>query len=164
MAKTRNDPPEFDVREVFDYADGSLFWKQPGRGRKIGAAVGSLMLNGYITLNVKGRYFLVHRLIYLFHTNKWPELIDHIDCNKSNNRIENLREANKSENGLNTKELRKNNKSGFKGVYWSVSVNKWIAQYTSNRKTTYLGCFDEPVKAAKAIKEYLSTKENHVSP
>jgi hypothetical protein len=159
MAKTRNEPPSFDVREVFDYSDGNLLWKQPGRGRKIGAVVGSLMLNGYISLNVKGRYFYVHRLVYFFHTGRWPELIDHIDCNKSNNRIENLREVNKSQNGLNRKDLMPNNKSGFNGVYWSKAAKKWIAQSTLNRKTTYIGGFNEPVEAAKAIKEYLSTKE-----
>jgi hypothetical protein len=155
MAKTRTDPPSFDVKELFTYEDGKLFWKQPGKGRKVGAAVGSQMLNGYINISIKGRYFYVHRLIYLFHTNKWPDLIDHIDCNKSNNRIENLREANKSLNSLNRKELMPNNRSGFNGVYWSKAASKWIAQSTLNKKTTYIGCFDDPVEASKAIKNYL---------
>jgi hypothetical protein len=159
MPKARKDPPDFDVRELFDYKDGKLFWKQAGRGRTVGAWAGSLMMNGYMGLNVKGRYFLIHRLIYLFHTGKWPELIDHIDCNKINNRIENLREANKSENGFNVKELRKNNVSGFNGVYWDKRVCKWVAQCRVNLKTKKLGYFDDPVEAAELIKDYLKTKE-----
>lgn len=155
MAHARTDPPNFVVTEVFDYEDGQLLWKQPGRGRKVGRPVGDKMLNGYIRINVKGRFFYAHRLIYFFHTGKWPELIDHIDCNKANNRFENLREVTKSQNGLNTKELRLSNKSGFKGVYWSKRANKWIAQCTANRKTTYLGGFDNPVQAAAAIQSYL---------
>jgi hypothetical protein len=155
MVKARKDPPKFDVRELFDYKDGNLFWKQPGKGRTVGAKVGSLMLNGYISLNVKGRYFFVHRLIYLFHTGKWPELIDHIDCNKANNRIENLREVNKSENGFNVNELRKNNVSGFNGVYWDKRACKWVAQCRVNLKTKKLGYFDDPVEAAELIKDYL---------
>ena len=156
MAKTRTDPPSFDPKEMFSYKDGQLFWKQSGRGRKVGSAVGSRMISGYINLNIKGRYFYIHRLVYLFHTGRWPEVIDHIDCDRSNNKIENLREVSKSQNALNTKSLHPGNKSGFKGVYWSKVASKWVAQCTTNRKTIYLGCFDDPVEAAKKIKAYLT--------
>jgi hypothetical protein len=158
MAKTRLDLPDFDPSEMFSYRNGNLFWKSGGRGRTIGKKIGSLLPNGYVFVQIKGRYFMVHRLIYLMHHKTWPEYIDHIDCNKSNNKIENLREITKSLNALNVKVNKKNNSSGFNGVYWSNRSKKWIAQVSRNHKTKYIGGFDTPVKAAEEIQKYLSTK------
>jgi hypothetical protein len=152
MAKTRADLPPFDVKEVFDYRDGHLFWKHSSRGRSITKPVGTCLSTGYRSVVVGGRWFMVHRLVYLFHTNEWPEIIDHIDGNKLNNCIENLRSASKSLNGLNLHSLNAKNKSGFRGVYWNKRANKWIAQITVNRKTMYLGCYEDVLEAASAVK------------
>ncbi len=160
MAKT-GPKPDFDVKEMFDYKEGKLLWKHSKKGgRRSGSEVGyGAKEGGYKWVKIGERYFLIHRLVYFFHTNKWPDLIDHIDCDKRNNRIENLREATKSINGHNVKELRSNNRSGFKGVYWSQIAKKWAAQYTVNRKTIYIGVYDDPVDAAKAIKTYLKQNQ-----
>lgn len=159
MAKTRIDPPDFDVKEVFDYRDGCLFWKQPARGRTVGKQAGFDTGKGYLVVNVKGRYFYTHRLVYLWHTGKWPDLIDHIDCDRSNNKIENLREADKSTNAFNVKKLKQNNKSGFNGVYWNKALQMWSAQCSINGKIKYIGSFSDVVEAANAIKTYRKESE-----
>ena len=83
--------------------------------------------------------------------------IDHIDGNRLNNCIENLREATASQNGQN-KKLSKNNTSGIKGVYFT-KWNKWVAQLKINNKIIYLGSFDDIKLAEIAVKEARS--KNH---
>lgn len=73
---------------------------------------------------------------------KWPEKwIDHIDGNKQNNDVNNLREVNKTQNAWNSKEFI-NNKSGHKGVIWNKARQKWQAYITANKKTTHLGLYE----------------------
>jgi hypothetical protein len=74
---------------------------------------------------------------------------DHINGNRLDNRLINLRICNTPENQHNSK-LRKSNTSGYKGVSWHQQNKKWLAQITNNYKNTYLGCFDTPEKAAHA--------------
>ena len=71
-----------------------------------------------------------------------PKEIDHIDNNPSNNRIENLREATRSEQLCNTK-LRKDSTSGIKGVTWDKSRNKWIVSINKDKKTMFRGRFND---------------------
>lgn len=115
---------------------------------------------GYIQITLEGKSFLAHRLAWVYVNGYWPEnQIDHINCIKTDNRIENLREATNSENHMN-KPIQSNNKSGFKGVHYAVNNSKWVAyiqipkghkdigKRTTNR--IHLGSFltkDEAVKA-----------------
>jgi len=92
---------------------------------------------------------LVHRLIYLWHTGKMPVFIDHKDQNKTNNKIENLRPATKSQNNCNTK-LRKDNTSGFCGVYWHKVANAWSAEISVKRKKRRIGFYETKEDAAMA--------------
>lgn len=75
--------------------------------------------------------------------------VDHINRNKLDNRRENLRIATRSQNQHNTPP-RKNNKSGFKGVSWSNSNQKWLVNITSNSKMTHIGFFNTKEEAARA--------------
>jgi hypothetical protein len=76
-------------------------------------------------------------------------LVDHKNGNKLDNRKFNLRLANKSQNGANSK-MTTRNRSGFKGVYFHKSTSKWQAQIRHNCKFVYLGLFDAPEKAHAA--------------
>lgn len=78
--------------------------------------------------------------------------IDHIDCNKLNNRKSNLRFCVTAENSRNCK-VSKNNTSGYKGVSWSNSRKKWTADIMYNYKHIYLGEFPDKIEAAKAYNE-----------
>ena len=75
--------------------------------------------------------------------------VDHINGNKLDNRKENLRLATPQQNSSNIG-IRKNNKSGYKGVCWSKRDKKWIASIYKNNKKQYLGCFDDIVEAVRA--------------
>ena len=103
---------------------------------------------GYRTLRHNGRQYAVHHLVWALAYGKFPERLDHIDGNRLNNRLENLRECTAAQNSQNAK-LSKANKSGFKGVY-SQAGGRWYARIAANGKSHYLGLFDSAEDAAKA--------------
>ncbi|WPZ30789.1 HNH endonuclease [Sulfitobacter sp. OXR-159] len=103
-----------------------------------------------------GRIFmknhLAHRVIWAIVHDQWPDSeIDHIDRDRQNNRICNLRLATRSENAANQC-MRSNNRSGFKGVTWSKVAKKWTAEISFNNKRNYLGLFETKEEAALAYK------------
>jgi hypothetical protein len=141
------------VRELFDYQDGQLVWKKrTGPRSNPNQAAGSLMPQGYLRVKFDKKSHLVHRLVYLWHTGEMPVFIDHQDQNKTNNKIENLRPATKGQNNCNTK-LRKDNKSGFCGVYWHKVAGAWSAEISVNQKKQRIGFFDSSKKAAQAYND-----------
>jgi hypothetical protein len=150
-----------EVRHMLDYhpTTGHMYWANPRAGQiKRGARAGSIQ-NGYRRLHIGGRVYFAHRLIWLWVHGKWPEgEIDHANGDPDDNRISNLREANRSENTRNSR-LRKDNKSGFKGVTRHKRTGKWYASIRMNGKPKSLGYFDAPESAhaaycAAAAKHY----------
>ena len=81
-----------------------------------------------------------------------PTQIDHIDNDKTNNRIENLRDVTGNQNQQN-RPLNSNNKSGVKGVHWDSCNRKWKAQVRVNSTTKHIGMFTELADAAEAVKQ-----------
>lgn len=88
---------------------------------------------------------LMHRMVL---GAKAGEQVDHIDGNKLNNQLENLRLCSFSSNQANSK-IKSNNTSKYKGVTFDSSRNKWIAQIMINRKHKFLGRFNSPIDAAR---------------
>ena len=125
------------LRERFIYRDGSLYWRAPGKKRNLEKPVGTLSKDGYLhvnlTVNKKARSQLLHRLIYLYHHETLPKIIDHVDNNPLNNVIHNLRPATQSENCQNRKVSLKN-KSGKKGVSWCANTRRWVVQIYKNKR------------------------------
>lgn len=147
------------ARERFDYNDGNLVWKSNRGGTaRAGSLAGYMTDRGYIEVNLSGKKIKAHRLIYLLHYGYMPNEIDHADGNKSNNRIENLREATRSQNQHN-QTARKNNTSGVKGVVWNKAKQKWDAQITVNRKKLNLGRYDSLDAAMAAV--VIARNEHH---
>lgn len=103
----------------------------------------------YIICSIDKKYFYVHRLIYQLHHGKAPEIVDHINRNSLDNRIENLREASHSENLWNIG-LNKNNKSKYKGVHYCKTTNKFVAMIQINKKRKNLGLFKNAEEAYQA--------------
>ena len=99
-----------EAKELFTYSNGNLFWTKTGK------AAGSLKLNGYKLVKHQGVFTGAHRIIFFLHHGFFPEMVDHIDGNVSNNSIENLRAATRSQNGMNSKHYASNT-SGYKNVY-----------------------------------------------
>ena len=104
---------------------------------------------GYGYLSYKGKSILIHRVVYLLIRGVISDVdnpLDHINQNRLDNRIENLRLVTRSKNGANRK--LKPNKSGYRGVY--PSGDKWIAQISINGKVRALGRFRYKEEAALA--------------
>ena len=135
-------PTHEKVKQLFDYRDGNLYWKQrplsdfktsQGHGAFNATLVGKKacgqIIDKYEKIKLNKKYYLTHRLIYIWHFNDLTETheVDHIDNNPSNNDISNLRLANRKENISNTV-LSSKNKSGIKGVSFDSSRGKWMAQ------------------------------------
>ena len=146
------------VQHLFDYKDGELFWKNPTHPTmKQGDEAGSLNSKGYKKVNIEGKSYLTHRVIFLFHNGYLPEIVDHVDGDPLNNDIENLRGATKSQNQFNSK-MRKNNTSGHKGVKWHKATQKWYGTVRKNGKnynTTVTEDIQEAIMAVEKLREQL---------
>jgi hypothetical protein len=127
------------VKDLFEYRDGKLYGKIYVGARKLGNAAGSLNSKGYLNTKINGKLYLNHRIIFLMFNGYLPQYIDHIDNNRLNNRVENLRPATLSQNSCNTK-IAKNNTSGVKGVFWQKK--KWRVELTVKGKKKRFGCYD----------------------
>lgn len=131
------------LHELFEYKDGVLYWRVDMHPNKVaGNPVGSITKSGYLETKVYGAPYKVHRLIWSLHFDSNPEMIDHIDGNKTNNDIHNLRESTRSENGFNQK-LRKDSTSGIKGVTWNKQSRKWLVQCQVNKRKMYFGIYED---------------------
>lgn len=143
------------LKEMFDYDPAGYLVNRYDRGvSKKGKVPGRFRKNGYFAVFVDGKEVAAHKLIWIFHTGKHPTYdLDHINNNRADNRIENLREATRSENMQNEKKARSTNKSGFLGV--SKNNGRWRAQIELNYQRTHIGYFDTPEEAYAA---YLAKK------
>ena len=130
------------VLSAFDYQDGNLI-RRTGRVNEIGQVAGCIHKGtGYIHVKIKAKAFKAHRLVFLYHHGYLPECVDHIDGDKTNNKIENLRAATKEENCRNQK-IRSTNKSGYKGVKWVEHCKKWQVEVCKNYKQLRFGMYED---------------------
>jgi hypothetical protein len=122
------------VKRLFDYKEGNLYWKAfKSPNATAGSLAGHVRKDGYCRISIDGKSYLAHRLIWLWHGRELPEKteIDHIDRNKSNNNIDNLRLATRTQNERNKV------KKGYR-----FEAGKWRAKITINGKDKHLGMFD----------------------
>ena len=156
---------DLSVNERFEYKDGELFWKHhplslfgterawkafntKHAGKKVGRNV-----NGYLYVPIKRRHYSIHRIIFFMFNGCEPYIVDHIDGNPLNNKIENLRAATNSQNQANTK-LSKRNTSGYKGVYFHKSTGLWQASVRKDKKLIHLWLFKNIEDAVKARRSH----------
>jgi hypothetical protein len=143
------------LKELFDYAPqtGDFIRILAVSSAKAGDVAGTIQGKGYLGFNIDNRHYLAHRLAWLYMYGEWPKhQIDHIDGNKTNNRIENLRDVDNSENHRNTK-VNSNSTTGILGVCWCSEANKWRAYIHIGGRQKRLGSFDDIADAAKARAE-----------
>lgn len=132
------------IKANFLYADGKL----TRIDRKGGT--GSIDKDGYLIIKVKGHQFKAHRIVWFLCKGYWPtKEIDHINRNRTDNRIENLRECTRQQNILNTT-IKKNKDTGVNGVY----LDK-----TKGLKAKYTFHFQGKTYRFRAINEALLKKE-----
>lgn len=114
--------------------------------------VGSVRKDGYTNIRIKGKNFLRHRLCWFLYHGKWPKgQIDHINTDKKDDRISNLREATQKENTRNMS-IHKDNSTGYKGVSICNRTGKFRARINVNRKEVHLGRFDTAEEAYASYK------------
>lgn len=174
----KNDITADEARLLLDYDEetGVLTWRRrtPGmfasntrpaedccrawNNKNAGKIAGWAHNGGYLSVTLKGRKYLTHRVIVLIKTGEWPaEEVDHSSTKRRHNAWSNLREASRSQNQGN-KPLQRNNKSGFKGVFWNNRAARWEAAITRRGKRKYLGHFTKPEAAHAA---YCKAADEH---
>lgn len=99
-------------------------------------------MQGYYVVSLKGRAWRCHRIIYELLNSKIPDgqVVDHIDKNRENNKIENLRVVSRAMNNRNISK-RSNNKSGTTGVYFDNKRKYWIAHWNDEHEKSHCKAF-----------------------
>ena len=134
--------------------DGLLFWKSSGSGRKLNKPLGSKTHQGYFQTTICGRQVKVHHVVWFIHKGVWPKSLDHIDKDKGNNKISNLREGVSINNHNRVMPLPK---SKLSGAYYRKNREKWFSSIKLNKKIIGLGSFNCP---GAAHMSYMRAKES----
>lgn len=152
------------ANSLFEYRNGHLFRKVNRRSYKAGDLVGNTEVDGYVRTTLNGKRYLIHRIIFLMQHGYMPKETDHINGNRADNRIENLREVSRSENNINRGSF-KQNKSGCKNVSWHKLESKWQVQLKINKKAKHFGYFNDlelaDLVATEARDKYFGRYANH---
>lgn len=151
--KIQNEITQDLLKELFDYRGGNLYWKvKKGCRINIGDLAGTVGERGYQQIGINGKVYLAHRLIFLYHHGYLPQFLDHIDGDRSNNYISNLREVTHQGNQHNQKKREfyggKPTSSIYKGVSWNKGHKKWCSMIMIDGKNKHLGYFISETKAA----------------
>ncbi|PPA72545.1 hypothetical protein C4E15_30125 [Achromobacter spanius] len=126
------------------------YWKV-WHARYAGREAGSITADGYRVVSILGFRNRAHRVAWLLSTGSWPKgEVDHINGNGLDNRIANLRDVSHKENQRNQR-LRSTNSSGFNGVIWDKTTQRWKA-YIGGAHRTHVGYYDTPELASAARK------------
>lgn len=143
-----------DLHEVllYDKDTGVFVWSKKRRGIKTGVVLGCDNGFGYLRITVFGKSYYAHRLAWFYEHGEWPDQIDHINGNKNDNRICNLRSVNNLQNAQNKVKEQKNSKSQILGVSWHKKAKKWQAHICIYKERKYLGLFDNINDAEEAYK------------
>lgn len=147
------------IRELFDYDAGKLVWKKrpdthfgacnTWNSRFAGAVAGRHRPDGYCVTHVGHRIYKNHRIIFMLHHGYLPKQIDHINGDRADNRIENLRAADNTTNQYN-KKARSDSVSKIKNVRWHERTGKWEVRLTANGVRHSGGYYNTIEEAAHA--------------
>jgi hypothetical protein len=136
------------LKYLFEYRDGELFHRVSRGTKKAGSKAGTLKPDSRIHVCVDKKLYLLHRVIFAMHNGFWPEMVDHIDGNWSNNKIENLRAATHAQNAWNAKS-RKDNVVGIKNITYRKD-GMYHIRIQANKTRVYLGAYQNVGDAQRA--------------
>ena len=152
-------PTQARLRKLlaYDPETGVLTWKPRKSGHRpawwnklyAGKPAGTITPGGPVALKIGNRNFLAHRVIWAMVHGTWPECVVHRNGKLADNRLANLRDASRK-GGQRSLRMLSTNTSGVRGVSWSKTRGKWVAQIKIDDWTFCLGAFDEKGAAAQA--------------
>lgn len=154
----------FELHGLFTYADGFLYWKQRPRQhfknnagwhnfntQFAGTCAGTVKADGRREIKINNKTYKAARLVWAFHCGEWPsKMVDHINGDRSDDRIENLRLATPRQNAQN-RSLKAANSSGFTGVSWHSQHEKWWVRITVDGKTRSFGLYEDLAEACLVV-------------
>lgn len=181
----RSHNPEFTPDEVrrlvrYDGETGKLYWLPRSRqmfsggsrdaellaalwnGRWAGKEAFTTRSHGYFTGHLLDKKLQAHRVAWAIAYGEWPNFIDHINRDRGDNRLSNLRAVTRTENQRNHPK-RSDNSSGVSGVYWDANRKRWSA-YINTDKRVSLGRFEtmaEAIAARRAAEKVLGYHPTH---
>jgi len=138
------------LQSLFDYQNGELFWQDPVRAESVkrrrewSLKARPFSATAYRYIFIDKRSYPLHRAIFVYHYDSIDDsiFVDHIDNDRRNNRIENLRLATKVQNQHNTT-LSTNNTSGIKGVSWKKSHQSWAVSIFAHGRYVFRANFKD---------------------
>ena len=149
------------LKELVHYDPASGIFtriKDVSGNAKTGDRLRSTNSHGYLQARFDGKYYVLHRLAFLYMTGVMPDVdVDHINRDRSDNRWSNLREATRSQN-LRNSGAYKTSKSGYRGVSLKKKTGKWCAQISLKKKSHHIGYYET---AEEAYAAYLAAAKKH---
>ena len=137
--------------EAFEYRNGELYWKIDTNKslKKKGKRAGCNSSGAYGVVNLDGKSYSLHKVIFCMHHGWMPAIVDHINLVRDDHRIENLRAATHVTNNYN-KRVQSNNKLGLKNIAWHKHNKKYLVQLTQNKKKI-ISIFVEDLELAELV-------------
>ena len=136
---------------IYNQDTGELLWRVPVKRAKAGSKAGCRTTNGYSRIELDGRRYLAHRVAWLMSFGQWPaKNIDHINGDRMDNRLCNLRDVDTRTNNRNRTVLNSNNRSGYPGVRQdprNPRKPRWHARLNQKEGGIWVGTFDTPEEA-----------------
>tara|TARA_R110000782_G_scaffold235628_1_gene321660 strand:+ start:173 stop:640 length:468 start_codon:yes stop_codon:yes gene_type:complete len=140
------------LKSILEYnkSTGVFLWKKC-RNRILGSVAGTIDNKGYRRIGINKSYKRAHALAWFYVYGEWPKSqLDHINRNRDDNRIDNLRDVTSQQNSRNrTPSI---NKFGVIGLSWCRKSNKFYSRITVDRKTKYVGYYASMLDAICARK------------
>jgi hypothetical protein len=166
--KKEDEITQADLKKIlfYDPTTGVFTWLIKTGRSKAGKVAGTVNMYGYLVITIRGFKFQASRLAWLYVYGVWPNTIDHINHNRTDNNIKNLRNVDCIENRKNVS-LKKMNSSGFNGVRYEPKRKKWRAEINDMYRKVFIGRFDrieDAIAARKAANVKYGYHENHGVP
>lgn len=147
-----------EIKDKFTYLHGHLYFNTTGK------KAGHVNTSGYVEIKWGYQKFKAHRLIWAYFHGEVPKLLDHVNRNRADNRIENLRPATPVQNSANTTTIPSRNRSGVRGVYWLKDCRRWQAKLIYEKKEHIIGYYLTIEEAESAYLEYAKTLHGEFFP